>query len=380
MRRWARYEHRHRPARRTRRHLPRGAGRRPAWSGHLRVLLDHRAAPPPPATRPDRPLATAVSEPAASSPRSTSSSPRHDRLVIDLTCSAADAAHADEIVDAIRAVAGVDGPQGERPRSCCTSAARSRSSPRCRCGTATTCRWPTPRASAGLHGHRREPGGRPRLTIKGNTVAVVTDGCAVLGLGNIGPGAAMPVMEGKAALFKRFADIDAWPICLDTQDVDEIVAHGRAHRARLRRHQPRGHRRPPLLRGRGPAAGAARHPGVPRRPARHGDRGRSPRCATRCGSWASTIADVRSSSPAAAPPGRRSSPAARRRAPAGRSCGTARASSARRRPAGRRQAGAGQADQPRVRPGELQRRPAPAPTSSSASARPTSSPSRTSPR
>ena len=62
-----------------------------------------------------------------------------------------------------------------------------------------------------------------RLTIKGNTVAVVTDGSAVLGLGNIGPGAAMPVMEGKAVLFKRFADIDAWPICLDTQDVDEIV-------------------------------------------------------------------------------------------------------------------------------------------------------------
>ena len=62
-----------------------------------------------------------------------------------------------------------------------------------------------------------------RLTIKRNTVAVVTDGSAVLGLGNIGAAAAMPVMEGKAALFKRFADIDAWPVCLDTQDVDEIV-------------------------------------------------------------------------------------------------------------------------------------------------------------
>ncbi len=62
-----------------------------------------------------------------------------------------------------------------------------------------------------------------RLTIKGNCVAVVTDGSAVLGLGNIGPFAAMPVMEGKAALFKRFANIDAWPICLDTQDPDEIV-------------------------------------------------------------------------------------------------------------------------------------------------------------
>ena len=82
-----------------------------------------------------------------------------------------------------------------------------------------------------------------RLTIKGNTVAVVTDGSAVLGLGNIGPGAALPVMEGKAALFKRFADIDAWPICLASQDTDEIVQGGRDDRAGLRRHQPRGHRR-----------------------------------------------------------------------------------------------------------------------------------------
>ena len=62
-----------------------------------------------------------------------------------------------------------------------------------------------------------------RLTVKGNSVAVVTDGSAVLGLGNLGPGAALPVMEGKAALFKRFANIDAWPICLASQDVDEIV-------------------------------------------------------------------------------------------------------------------------------------------------------------
>lgn len=55
-------------------------------------------------------------------------------------------------------------------------------------------------------------------TIKGNLVAVVSDGSAVLGLGNIGPGAAMPVMEGKAALFKAFADVDAFPICLNTND------------------------------------------------------------------------------------------------------------------------------------------------------------------
>lgn len=62
-----------------------------------------------------------------------------------------------------------------------------------------------------------------QLTIKGNTVAIVTDGTAVLGLGDIGPEAAMPVMEGKAMLFKEFANIDAWPICLATKDVDEIV-------------------------------------------------------------------------------------------------------------------------------------------------------------
>jgi malate dehydrogenase (oxaloacetate-decarboxylating) len=62
------------------------------------------------------------------------------------------------------------------------------------------------------------------LTIKGNTVAVVSDGTAVLGLGDIGPEAAMPVMEGKALLFKQFAGVDAFPLCIDTKEVDEIVA------------------------------------------------------------------------------------------------------------------------------------------------------------
>ncbi len=62
------------------------------------------------------------------------------------------------------------------------------------------------------------------LTIKQNTVAVVSDGTAVLGLGDIGPEAAMPVMEGKAVLFKEFGGVDAWPLCLDTKDADEIVA------------------------------------------------------------------------------------------------------------------------------------------------------------
>ena len=62
-----------------------------------------------------------------------------------------------------------------------------------------------------------------RYTIKSNTVAVVSDGSAVLGLGNIGAEAAMPVMEGKAVLFKEFGGVNAFPICLDTQDTEEII-------------------------------------------------------------------------------------------------------------------------------------------------------------
>ncbi len=70
----------------------------------------------------------------------------------------------------------------------------------------------------------KDPANINTLTSRGNMVAVVTDGTAVLGLGDIGPKAAMPVMEGKSILFKQFADIDAFPICLDTKDVDEIVS------------------------------------------------------------------------------------------------------------------------------------------------------------
>ena len=66
------------------------------------------------------------------------------------------------------------------------------------------------------------------LSIKRNTVAVISDGSAVLGLGDIGPGGALPVMEGKAILFKEFAGVDAFPICLDTKDVEEIILIVRA--------------------------------------------------------------------------------------------------------------------------------------------------------
>ncbi|HAN47153.1 MAG TPA: NAD-dependent malic enzyme, partial [Cyanobacteria bacterium UBA8156] len=69
----------------------------------------------------------------------------------------------------------------------------------------------------------RDPSKVFELTCKGNMVAVVSDGSAVLGLGNLGPAAALPVMEGKAVLFKEFAGIDAFPICLATQDTEEII-------------------------------------------------------------------------------------------------------------------------------------------------------------
>lgn len=82
----------------------------------------------------------------------------------------------------------------------------------------------TPGVGRICHAIANDPEQVYSLTIKSNTVAIVTDGSAVLGLGNLGPEAALPVMEGKAMLFKEFAGIDAFPICLDSQDTDSIIA------------------------------------------------------------------------------------------------------------------------------------------------------------
>ena len=87
----------------------------------------------------------------------------------------------------------------------------------------------------------KQPSEARELTIKRNTVAVVSDGSAVLGLGNIGPLAAIPVMEGKALLFKKYGDIDAWPICLDTQDAEKIVNTVRLIAPVFWRYQSGGH-------------------------------------------------------------------------------------------------------------------------------------------
>ena len=90
---------------------------------------------------------------------------------------------------------------------------------------ARTCRWPTPRGWREVCEAIAADPALAASTTPGcaNTVAVVTDGTAVLGLGDIGPAAAMPVMEGKAVLFKQFGGVDAVPICLDTTDVEEII-------------------------------------------------------------------------------------------------------------------------------------------------------------
>ncbi|QZY29206.1 NAD-dependent malic enzyme [Nocardioides coralli] len=149
---------------------------------------------------------------------------RHDRLVVDVTCSAADADHADQLVAAVGEVDGVEVHKVSDRTFLLHIGGKIEVGSKVPLKTRDDLSMAyTPgvgRVSMALH---RNPEDVRRLTVKGNSVAVVTDGSAVLGLGNIGPGAALPVMEGKAALFKRFAGIDAWPICLASQDTDEIV-------------------------------------------------------------------------------------------------------------------------------------------------------------
>ncbi len=148
----------------------------------------------------------------------------HDRLVVDVTCSAADSDHSERLVEAVAQVAGVTVHKVSDRTFLLHIGGKievtSKVPLRTRDDLSMAYTPGVGRVSLALSQH---PEDVPRLTIKGNSVAVVTDGSAVLGLGNIGPGAALPVMEGKAALFKRFADIDAWPICLASQDTDDIV-------------------------------------------------------------------------------------------------------------------------------------------------------------
>jgi malate dehydrogenase (oxaloacetate-decarboxylating) len=153
----------------------------------------------------------------------------HDRLRIDVTCAASDTAHADTIVEAIRAIEGVSVHKVSDRTFLMhlggTIQMETKHPIRNRDDLSMVY---TPGVARVCEAIVANPEDARRLTVKRNSVAVVTDGSAVLGLGNIGPAAALPVMEGKSALFKRFAGIDAWPLCLDTQDPDTIVEIVRA--------------------------------------------------------------------------------------------------------------------------------------------------------
>jgi len=147
-----------------------------------------------------------------------------DRLRIDVTCAASDTVHADRIVAALGALPDVSVHKVSDRTFLMhlggTIEMQSKHPIRNRDDLSMVY---TPGVARVCTAIAENPEDVRRLTVKRNAVAVVTDGSAVLGLGNLGAAAALPVMEGKAALFKRFAGIDAWPICLDTQDVDEIV-------------------------------------------------------------------------------------------------------------------------------------------------------------
>jgi malate dehydrogenase (oxaloacetate-decarboxylating) len=148
----------------------------------------------------------------------------HEKLRIDVTIAASSTAHADEIVQKLRGIEGVAlGKVSDRTFLMHLGGKIEMQSKHPIRNRDELSMIYTPGVARVCTQIAANPEDARRLTIKRNSVAVVTDGSAVLGLGNIGPHAALPVMEGKAALFKRFAGIDAWPICLDTQDPDAIV-------------------------------------------------------------------------------------------------------------------------------------------------------------
>ena len=148
-----------------------------------------------------------------------------DRLIVEVTCDCVNSAHVTNVQDHIDMLVGstvldtsdatIEAHEGGKITLSLKQPLRTRQD---------LARVYTPGVARICKKIARDPELARKWTIKGNTVAVVTDGTAVLGLGDIGPAAAMPVMEGKAALFKRFGNVDAWPVCLDTKDTEEIIA------------------------------------------------------------------------------------------------------------------------------------------------------------
>ncbi len=152
-----------------------------------------------------------------------------DVVIRDVTVACGDSAHAEEVVRAVRELDGVRVDSVSDRTFLMHKGGKIQVTSKLPITTRDDLSMVyTPgvaRVSMAIH---EDPSKAWALTIKSNTVAVVSDGTAVLGLGDIGPAAAMPVMEGKAMLFKEFAGVDAFPLCLDTKDVDEIVAFVKA--------------------------------------------------------------------------------------------------------------------------------------------------------
>jgi malate dehydrogenase (oxaloacetate-decarboxylating) len=169
-------------------------------------------------------VATAVSDAGGAVTALDVVEPNGSHMVVDITCNAVDDGHAELLKAAVAAVPGAS-VQAISDRTFLLHLGGVISvEPKVSLKTRDDLSMAyTPGVARISMAIAKDPTLARNLTIKRNAVAVVTDGSAVLGLGNIGPAAALPVMEGKALLFKRFAGIDAWPVCLATQDVDEIV-------------------------------------------------------------------------------------------------------------------------------------------------------------
>src|SRR5690348_11321034 len=145
-------------------------------------------------------------------------------IIRDITVSSASAAHAEQIVQVVKDVDGVELIQVSDPTFLMHLGGKIEVVSKVPLKTRADLSMAyTPGVARICDAIAKDPEKVFTLTIKKNTVAIITDGTAVLGLGDIGPAAALPVMEGKAMLFKEFAGVDAFPICLNTKDPDEIV-------------------------------------------------------------------------------------------------------------------------------------------------------------
>ncbi len=152
-----------------------------------------------------------------------------DTAVRDVTILCVDAAHGERVVEAVREIDGVIVSSVSDRTFLLHKGGKIEVTPHVPIKTRDDLSMAyTPGVARVCTAIHQDPSIVWNLTIKGHSVAIVTDGTAVLGLGDIGPHAAMPVMEGKAMLFKEFAGVDAFPLCLDTTDPDEIVAIVRA--------------------------------------------------------------------------------------------------------------------------------------------------------